>query len=748
MRREKMDCWNGFKGDLWKAEINVRDFIQENYAPYEGDQSFLAGPTEATKTLWEKLSKMFELERERCGVYDVDTKTASTITSHKPGYIDKELEKIVGLQTDNPLKRAIFPRGGISPLEEALENYGYKLDKTIKDIYSNHRKTHNEGVMAAYTPEIRKACEAGIITGLPDNYGRGRHIGDYRRVALYGLDFIISEKEKEFKLLEPGEMTPEVIQQREELTDQLNSLNDFREMCASYGFDVSKPAKTAQEAIQFVYFAILAAAKQHDGVTISLGRTSTFIDVYVERDLKNNIITEVEAQELIDHFIMKLRIFRFLRSPEYNELFSGDPTWITESIGGFGVDGRVMVTKTSYRYLHTLYNLGVGPEPNMTVLWSERLPETWKNYCARLSIETSSIQYENDDLMRPEFGDDYAISGCVGALEIGKSTQHFGARVNLPKALLYAINGGRDEKNGAQVSPKFAPITSEYLDYDEVIERFYEVQKWLVGIYVQAVNIIHYMHDKYAYEAFQMSLHDLNIKRYETFGIAGLAITVDSLMAIKNAKVKVIRNEEGLAVDFETTGDYVPFGNSGEESDKLAVKLTKDFYNFIRPHKMHRNAKPTMSLLTITSNVVYGKMTGSTPCGRPADTPFSPGVNPMNGRDKNGAVASLTSVSDIPYTCARDGISYTFAITPPALGKGFNDRQENLAKLLDGYFTPNGGQHLNVNVFDRSLLEDAMEHPEKYPQLTIRVSGYAVNFVKLTREQQLDVISRTINETK
>jgi formate C-acetyltransferase len=696
--------------------------------------------------LWKKVSKLFEIERERGGVYAIDTKVASSITSHKPGYIDKDLEKIVGLQTDEPLKRAIFPRGSLTALEEALESYGYKLDETIKDIYSNHRKTHNDGVLAAYTPEIRKALKAGIITGLPDNYGRGRIIGDYRRIALYGLDFIISQKKEEFKLLEPGEMTPEIIQQREELTDQLKSLEDFRKMCASYGYDVSKPAQTAKEAIQFVYFGILAAAKQHDGVTLSLGRTSTFIDIYIERDLKNNVITEIEAQELVDHFIMKIRMIRFLRNPEYNELFSGDPAWITESLGGLGVDGRVMVTKTSYRYLHTLYNLGVGPEPNLTILWSERLPEAWKNYCSRVSIETSSIQYENDDLMRPEFGDDYSISGCVGAMELGKATQLFGARINLPKALLYAINGGRDELTGEQVSPKFAPITSEYLDFDEVMERFYEVQKWLAGIYVQAVNIIHYMHDKYAYEAFQMSLHDLNIKRYETFGIAGLSVAADSLVAIKNAKVKVIRNKEGIGVDFNIIGDYIPFGNSDEEVDNLAAKLIRDFYNLICKHKMYRNAKPTMSILTITSNVVYGKMTGATPCGRPACTPFSPGVNPMNGRDKNGAVASLTSVGAMPYTCARDGLSYTFAITPQALGKDVKTRQSNLVNLLDGYFTPNGGQHLNVNVFDRTLLIDAMEHPEKYPQLTIRVSGYAVNFVKLTREQQLDVISRTIND--
>lgn len=742
-----MDSWNGFKGSLWKAEVNVRDFIQENYTPYEGNESFLASPSAATVKLTEQTATLLQLEREGNGVLDVDTETISSIISHAPGYINANLEKIVGLQTDAPLKRAIFPRSSLGSLEDALTHYGYQLQPTVKEIYSKYVKTHNEGVNDAYTPDIRRACEYGLITGLPENYGRGRHIGDYRRVALYGLDYLIAKKEEEFQLLEPGEMTNEVIQQREELSEQIQAMQDFRAMCASYGYNISKPARNAQEAIQFVYFAILAAAKQHDGVTISLGRTSTFLDIYIERDINNGTLSEAEAQELIDHFIMKLRLFRFLRSPEYNELFSGDPTWITESLGGMGVDGRTLVTKTSYRYLHTLYNLGVGPEPNLTILWSERLPEAWKEYCARVSIDTSSIQYENDDLMRPEFGDDYAISGCVGALELGKATQHFGARINMPKALLYAINGGKDEKTGVQVTPRFEPISSEYLDYDEVMERFLQVQKWLAGIYVQAVNIIHYMHDKYAYESFQMSLHDLNIKRYETFGIAGLSIIVDSLMAIKNAKVKAIRNAEGIATDFETTGSYIPFGNSDETTDRTAAELTRKFYGFISAHKMYRNAKPTMSILTITSNIVYGKMTGATPCGRPADAPFSPGANPMNGRDTNGSVASLTSVSEIPYGCACDGISYTFAIAPPALGKEPVVRQSNLVNLLDGYFTPTGGQHLNVNVFDKSLLIDAMEHPEHYPHLTIRVSGYAVNFTKLTREQQLDVISRTVNDT-
>lgn len=742
-----MDYWNGFIGNDWRTEVNVRDFIQANYTAYLGDESFLQGPTTSTKKLWNKVNELLSEERKRDGVYDVDTEKASSILAHKPGYIDRELEKIVGIQTEEPLKRPIFPRTSLTSLEEALERYGYKLNDDVREIYSNHFKPYSEGVRAAYTPEIQNAIDAGIITGLPDNYGRGRHIGDYRRVALYGVDFLIAQKKKEFTQVEPGEMTSEIIQQREELTDQLKSLEDFKKMCAGYGVDVSKPAKTAKDAVQFVYLAILAAAKQHDGVTISLGRTSTFLDIFIERDLNNKVITESEAQELIDHFIAKLRIMRFLRSPDYNELFSGDPTWITESLGGIGVDGRVMVTKTSYRYLHTLYNLGVGPEPNLTILWSERLPEAWKKYCAQVSIDTSSIQYENDDLMRPLFGDDYAISGCVGAMEIGKSTQYFGARINLPKALLYAINGGRDEKTGAQVAPKFAPITTEYLDYDDVMERYYTILKWLAGIYVQAVNIIHYMHDKYAYESFQMALHDLKIKRYQTFGIAGLSIAVDSLMSIKNGKVKIIRNQEGIATDFEITGSYVPFGNSNEETDLIASRLTKDFYNFISAHSMYRNAKPTMSILTITSNIVYGKMTGATPCGRADGTPFSPGANPMNGRDINGAVASLHSVSTLPYSCACDGISYTFALSPSALGKETLSRRENLVSLLDGYFTPTGGQHLNVNVFDRTLLEDAMAHPENYPQLTIRVSGYAVNFVKLTREQQLDVISRTINET-
>ncbi len=743
-----MKNWTGFKGNLWKEEINVRDFIQENYTPYEGDESFLVGATERTKKLNEKLNVYFDKERERGGVYDVDTSKASSLTSHEAGYIDKDLELIVGLQTDEPLKRAIYPKGGLKPLKEALSHYGYEMDKDLEKIYTEHRKTHNEGVYSVYSPDIKRTLKAGLITGLPDNYGRGRHIGDYRRVALYGLDRLLEEKEKEFELLEPGELTNDVIQLREELSEQIKALHQFREMCEMYGVDVSEPAKNAREAIQFTHLSILAGTKHHDGVTNSLGRVSTFLDIFIERDLKSGTITEEEAQELVDHFVMKLRTLRFLRSPGYNELFSGDPTWITESIGGFGIDGRTLVTKSSYRFLNCQYTLGIGPEPNFTVLWSERLPKPWKEFCTKVTIETSSIQYENDELMRPDFGDDYAISGCVGALEIGKSTQYFGARTNLPKALLYAINGGVDEVTGEQVLPRFEPITSEYLDYDEVMEKFVTIQKWLAKVYVEAVNIIHYMHDKYAYEALQMAFHDINIKRYETFGIAGLAIVTDSLAAIKKAKVKPIRNEKGIAVDFEIEGDYVPFGNADPETDAIAAKITRDFFNYIKPYKMYRNAIPTMSILTITSNIVYGKMTGVTPCGREAGTPFSPGVNPMNGRDTNGSVASLSSVSKIPFTVASDGVSYTFAITPAALGKEKKERATNLSEMLDGYFSATGGQHLNVNVFDRSLLVEAMENPGKYPQLTIRVSGYAVNFSKLTKEQQLDVISRTINEVR
>ncbi len=736
--------WAGFTGDLWKKEINVRDFIQNNYTPYEGDDSFLADATDATKKLWDKLTEMFKEEQAK-GVYDVETKTPSALDAYGPGYIDKDLEKIVGVQTDKPLKRGIFPRGGLRMVQSSLEAYGYEIDPVTAEIFSKYRKTHNEGVFAAYTDDVKAARRCGIVTGLPDAYGRGRIIGDYRRVALYGTDKLIADKMAQHKQLDVPEITEEIIRNREEIMEQISAIKAFTKMCASYGVDITKPAETAQEAVQAVYFGYLGAIKDQDGAAMSLGRTATFLDIYIQRDLEAGKITEQEAQELIDHFIMKLRIVRFLRTPAYNDLFSGDPTWTTEVLGGEGTDGRTLVSKTSFRYLNTLYNLGPAPEPNMTVLWSTHSPENWKDFCAKVSIDTSAVQYENDDLMRPQFGDDYAIACCVSPMKVGKGMQFFGARVNLPKALLFAINGGKDEKSGAQVAPHFAPITSEYLDFNEVVERYDEVLKWLAGVYTNALKVIHYMHDKYNYEAFQMALHDLEIERTQAHGIAGISIVADSLAAIKNAKVKVIRNEEGLAVDFEIEGDYEAFGNNNEETDAFAVEYTEKFMNMIKQHQMYRGGRPTQSLLTITSNVVYGKKTGATPDGRPAGAPFAPGANPMNGRDTKGAIAALSSVAKLPFEHANDGISYTFAITPAALGKEKADRQANLVSLMDGYFTPTGGQHLNVNVFDKALLEDAMAHPEKYPQLTIRVSGYAVNFTKLTKEQQLDVISRTIN---
>lgn len=736
--------WAGFTGDLWKKEINVRDFIQNNYTPYEGDDSFLTDATDATKKLWDKLTEMFKEEQAK-GVYDVETKTPSALDAYGPGYIDKDLEKIVGVQTDKPLKRGIFPRGGLRMVQSSLEAYGYEIDPVTAEIFSKYRKTHNEGVFAAYTDEVKAARRCGIVTGLPDAYGRGRIIGDYRRVALYGTDKLIADKMAQHKQLDVPEITEEIIRNREEIMEQISAIKAFTKMCASYGVDITKPAETAQEAVQAVYFGYLGAIKDQDGAAMSLGRTATFLDIYIQRDLEAGKITEQEAQELIDHFIMKLRIVRFLRTPAYNDLFSGDPTWTTEVLGGEGTDGRTLVSKTSFRYLNTLYNLGPAPEPNMTVLWSTHSPENWKDFCAKVSIDTSAVQYENDDLMRPQFGDDYAIACCVSPMKVGKGMQFFGARVNLPKALLFAINGGKDEKSGAQVAPHFAPITSEYLDFNEVVERYDEVLKWLAGVYTNALKVIHYMHDKYNYEAFQMALHDLEIERTQAHGIAGISIVADSLAAIKNAKVKVIRNEEGIAVDFEIEGDYEAFGNNNEETDAFAVEYTEKFMNMIKQHQMYRGGRPTQSLLTITSNVVYGKKTGATPDGRPAGAPFAPGANPMNGRDTKGAIAALSSVAKLPFEHANDGISYTFAITPAALGKEKADRQANLVSLMDGYFTPTGGQHLNVNVFDKALLEDAMAHPEKYPQLTIRVSGYAVNFTKLTKEQQLDVISRTIN---
>ena len=740
-----MNPWRNVTEGYWQSEIDVREFIQLNYSPYEGDESFLAGPTRRTKKLWDKTTVLLEEENKKGGTLNIDTSTVSTITSHGPGYIDKDLEVIVGLQTDEPLKRAIMPFGGIRMVKNACDAYGYKLDPEVEKIFTEYRKTHNQGVFDAYTPEIRRARKAGIITGLPDAYGRGRIIGDYRRVALYGVDRLIQEKKRQLGLLETAWMEDEIIRQREETTEQIKALEALKEMAGSYGFDISHPAKNAYEAVQWTYFAFLGAVKEQNGAAMSLGRVSTFLDIYIERDLAEGTLTETEAQELIDHFVIKLRLVRFLRTPEYNELFSGDPTWVTEAIGGMNLDGRTLVTKTSFRFLHTLTNLGPAPEPNMTVLWSLALPENFKKYCARMSIATSSIQYENDDIMRPMWGDDYSIACCVSAMRTGKQMQFFGARANLAKALLYAINGGRDEQLGLQVTPHFAPITSEYLDFDEVMEKFDEVMEWLARTYINALNIIHYMHDKYCYEALEMALHDMDILRTMACGIAGLSVVVDSLSAIKYARVKPIRNEIGLAVDFEIEGDFPMFGNNDEMVDDLATFLVESFMRKLRKQKTYRNSKPTLSILTITSNVVYGKKTGNTPDGRKAGDPFAPGANPMHGRDKKGAIASLSSVAKLPYRYAEDGISYTFSIVPKALGRDKEARVNNLVAMMDGYFHKKG-HHMNVNVFERETLLDAMEHPEKYPQLTIRVSGYAVNFIKLTREQQEDVIKRTFFE--
>lgn len=740
------ESWAGFKGELWKKEINVRDFIQNNYTPYTGDDSFLKPSSEKTRKVWNKLTEMFKVEREK-GVYDTETKLPQSITTYGPGYIDKDNEVVVGLQTDAPLKRGIFPKGGIRMVENSLEAYGYHLDPMTKEIFTKYRKTHNEGVFSAYTEEMLAARRSAIITGLPDAYGRGRIIGDYRRVALYGTARLIEDKKQFQKRLDIQELNDEIIRNREEVTEQIHALQDFEKMCAAYGFDVTRPAKDAREAVQFVYLAYLAAVKDQDGAAMSIGRTSTFLDIYIEKDIREGKLTEEEAQELVDQMIIKLRIVRFLRTPEYNDLFSGDPVWVTESLGGMGIDGRTLVTKTCFRYLHTLYNLGPAPEPNLTVLWADKLPENWKKFCAKVSIDTSAIQYENDDLMRVDYGDDYGIACCVSPMKIGKQMQFFGARANLAKCLLYAINGGRDERTGVQVAPKFEPITSEYLDYDEVMEKYEQMMRWLAKVYVNALKIIHYMHDKYDYEAYEMALHDGDVQRIRATGIAGLSIVADSLAAIRDCKVKVVRDERGLAVDFEREGEYVPYGNNDDRTDAIAVEITEKFMDYLRQHETYRNAVATQSILTITSNVVYGKKTGTTPDGRQGGTPFAPGANPMNGRDVKGAVAALASVAKLPFHHAHDGISYTFAISPATLGKERDIQVNNLVGLLDGYFTPDGGQHLNVNVFDKELLMDAMEHPEKYPQLTIRVSGYAVNFVKLTREQQLDVISRTINHS-
>ena len=741
-----MEAWRGFKEGLWSKEINVSDFIANNYTEYTGDGSFLEGPTDATTQLWNELKPKLAIEREK-GIYNTETKIPSQIDAYGPGYIKKELEKIVGVQTDEPLKRAIFPNGGLRMVENSLEAFGYTIDPSTKEIYEKYRKTHNDGVFSAYTAEIRNARRTGIITGLPDAYGRGRIIGDYRRVALYGVNKLIEEKTKDYNNLEPDEMTEDVVRLREEIFEQVKALKKLVNLGNAYGFDLTRPAENAQEAVQWVYLAYLAATKDQNGAAMSIGRVSTFLDIYIERDLKEGKITEKEAQEFMDQFVMKLRIIRFLRTPEYDALFSGDPTWVTESVGGMLDDNKSLVTKNSFRYLQTLYNIGPSPEPNLTLLWSEKLPENWKRFAAQTSIDTSSLQYENDDLMRPQFGNDFAIACCVSPMTVGKQMQFFGARVNLPKALLYTINGGKDENKGIQVTPEgmFEPIKGDYLEFEEVWEKYDKVLDWLAKTYVQALNIIHYMHDKYAYESYELALHDTFIKRTQAFGIAGISIVADSLAAIKHGKVRIIRNEEGLAVDYVNEGDdYVAFGNNYDETDNFAVEITRRFMNKIRSHKMYRNAIPTQSLLTITSNVVYGKKTGNTPDGRRSGAPFGPGANPMHGRDVNGAVASLASVAKLPFEDANDGISYTFAITPDTLGKDRVEKQINLVGLLDGYFNATG-QHLNVNVFGRELLEDAMEHPEDYPQLTIRVSGYAVNFVRLTREQQLDVINRTIS---
>ena len=740
--------WDGFnKAGEWTKEIDVRGFIQSNYTPYEGDSKFLKGATDKTKKLWDKVLELYKKERENGGVLDADCKTPSSINAYEAGYIDKDLEDIVGLQTDSPLKRAIMPNGGIRIVEKSAEAYGFKVDPETEYIYHNLRKTHNDGVFEVYTPDIRAARSSHLLTGLPDGYGRGRIIGDYRRVALYGVDALIAEKKVELEILDTDEFTEEVIRNREEIGDQIKALNDLKAMAAKYGFDISVPASNAKEAIQWLYFGYLGAIKDQNGAAMSLGRTSTFLDIFIERDLQNGTLTEEQAQELMDQFIIKLRLVRFLRAPEYNELFSGDPVWVTESIGGMGIDGRTLVTKNSFRVLHTLDNLGPAPEPNLTVLWSNNLPKGFKDFCADISIRTSSIQYENDDLMRITLGDDYGIACCVSAMKIGKQMQFFGARANLAKTLLYAINGGRDELSGKQVAPKFEPITSEYLDYDEVMEKFDVMMDYVAKIYIKALNAIHYMHDKYSYEALEMALHDReqDILRTMACGIAGLSVAADSLSAIKYAKVKVIRDETGLAVDYEVEGDFPKYGNDDDRVDQIAVDIVKSFLRKLQKHHTYRGSKHTLSILTITSNVVYGKNTGNTPDGRRAGEPFGPGANPLHGRDSNGALAVMNTIAKLPYEYSEDGISFTFSITPAALGKDEETRVNNLVSMLDGYFKQTG-HHINVNVFNRELLLDAMDHPENYPQLTIRVSGYAVNFIKLTREQQLDVINRTIHE--
>lgn len=740
---ETLQAWHQFAVGSWMQEINVRDFIQQNYQPYGEQGDFLAGITYRTQQLWNQVKELMEAERER-GILDVDDSLPTGITAHPPGYIAQELEQIVGLQTDKPLKRAIMPFGGIRVVKKSLEAYDYKLDPETLEIFTKYRKTHNDGVFDAYTEEMRRARHAGIITGLPDAYGRGRIIGDYRRVALYGCDRLILDKRHQLKSLELDTLDEAVIQQREEISEQIRALQELKQMAAAYGCDIGQPATNAKEAVQWTYFGYLGAIKEQNGAAMSLGRVSTFLDIYIQRDLEQGRLSEAEAQELIDQFVMKLRMVRFLRTPEYNQLFSGDPVWVTESIGGMGLDGRPLVTRTSFRFLQTLYNLGPAPEPNLTVLWAEGLPIAFKQFCTKVSKDTSSIQYENDDLMRPEYGDDYGIACCVSAMPIGKQMQFFGARVNLAKTLLYAINGGRDEKSGEQIAPPAEAIASEILDYDEVMTKFDQTMAWLAKLYVNTLNVIHYMHDKYCYERLEMALHDRDVYRTMACGIAGLSVVADALSAIKYTQVSVVRDQNGLAIDYDVQGDYPAFGNNDERVDAIASQLIQQFMEHIRQHKTYRNAVPTQSILTITSNVVYGKKTGSTPDGRKAGEPFAPGANPMHGRDTKGAIAACESVAQLPYPHAQDGISYTFSIVPEALGKNEVDQINNLVGLLDGYFH-NTGQHINVNVLNRETLLDAMDHPEKYPQLTIRVSGYAVNFIKLTREQQMDVVNRTFH---
>ena len=746
----EMKEWDGFEGRLWKEEINVRQFIQDNYTPYDGDESFLADPTDATNKLWDALQKLQKEERAKGGVLDMETEVVTGITAYGPGYIDealKDLEQIVGLQTDKPLKRAFMPYGGIKMAVQAAETYGYDVSDKLKEIFTKYHKTHNTAVFDAYTPEMMKVRHAKILTGLPDTYGRGRIVGDYRRLALYGLDYLIEEKKKDKANCGCGQMTDDVIRLREEIAEQIKCLEDMKKLAEIYGYDISRPATNAKEAVQWLYFGYLAAIKTQNGAAMSVGRVSTFLDIYIKRDMDKGILTEQEAQELIDHFTMKLRMVKFARIPSYNQLFSGDPVWATLDVAGTGVDGRSMVTKTDFRFLHTLENMGPAPEPNLTVFYSSKLPQTFKDYAARISIETSSIQYENDDAMKPVWGDDYAICCCVSATQTGKEMQFFGARANLAKCLLYAINGGVDEKSGEQVGPNYAPITAEYLDYDEVMAKYDKMMDWLVDIYVNTLNLIQYMHDKYYYEAAELALMDTDLKRTFATGIAGFSHVIDSLSAIKYAKVKVVRDESGLAKDFEIEGEFPKYGNDDDRADEIGVWLLKTFMDKLKKHHTYRDSEPTTSILTITSNVVYGKATGAMPDGRKAGEPLSPGANPSYGAEQNGLLASLNSLTKLPYEWALDGISNTQTINPGALGNNEGERIDNLVNVMDGYFDQ-GAHHLNVNVFGKEKLIDAMEHPEKeeYANFTIRVSGYAVKFIDLTREQQLDVISRTCHE--